>query len=143
MSRERGVSTAAAAIGALAALVLAAMLTRVSTAYVAEQPWVGGLFALGALLMFLVGTDLWSPVRRPAMWALGAGTVLTAVVGYLVSALVGLPEGTERESWWDTWLFAGMLAAAVYLLAMASWFSAAAPTRHRPPRHARATGLRH
>jgi hypothetical protein len=143
VSEQRGVSTAAAAIGALAALVLAAVLLRVSSAFVADQPWVGGLFALCGLLLFLVGTDLWSPVRRAGMWALGAGTALAAVAVYVVSALVGLPEGTERESWWNTWLLAGVLAAGVYLLAMAWWFSAAAPTRHRPPRHARVTGVRH
>ena len=103
--------------------MLAAVLTRVSTAYLAEQPWVGGLFVLGGLLMFLVGIDLWSPVRRAGMWVLGAATALAAVAAYAVTALVGLPEGAEEESWWDTWLGAGLLSVSVYVLAMAAWSS--------------------
>jgi peptidoglycan/LPS O-acetylase OafA/YrhL len=116
-------SAGAAAVGALAALAVAAVVVRVASAYLDDQPWAGVLYLLCAVLLLIVGLDLWSPVRRRGMWWLGAAAGLGVVVIYLVSLAVGLPSGSERESWWDAWVGAGLLAMAVYVVAMTMWLS--------------------
>lgn len=134
---------AAVVLGALSALGLAAVVIRLAPAYLDDQPVVGFLLLLGGLLSLIVAVDLWSVRRRPGMWSLGAAACAVLALVYLVSALAGLPDGSDR-SWWDGWVGAGLLAVSVYVLAMAAWFSALPhPSRHRVSRHTRVAGLRH
>jgi hypothetical protein len=141
VKRAQILDAATAAVGAIAALVLAVVVTRVSSAYLDDQPWFGGLFVLGALLLTIVGLDLWSPVRRAGMWRMGAVGWLVAVVGYAASAVAGLPDASDSQGWWDPWLRAGAVAAAVYLMAWGVAVSAgqstasARPRPHRLSRH--------
>ena len=135
--------TLAVALGALSSLVLAAVVIRLAPAYLDDQPIIGFLLVLGALLSLIVAFDLWSARRRPGMWSLGAAACAVIGLLYLVSAATGLPDDSDR-SWWNTWVGAGLLAVSAYVVGMALWFSATAVrTRHRLPRQERVAGLRH
>jgi hypothetical protein len=140
---DRGhLGAATAAVGAVAALVLATALARVSSAYLDDQPWFGGLFVLGALLLVIAGLDLWSPARRTGMWRMGAVGWLIAVGGYAASEAAGLPDASDSQPWWDTWLVTGAVAAGIYLLAWVVGISSgrssvrAGRRPHRLGRHA-------
>jgi len=134
---------AAVALGALSALALAVITLRIAPTYLDDQPVLGFVLVLGALLALIVGFDLWSVRRRPGMWSLGAAACAIVALGYVVSVVAGLPDGSDT-SWWDAWVGAGLLAVSAYVVAMAVWFSAVPrPTRHRVSRHTGAAGLRH
>jgi hypothetical protein len=132
----------ATALGALAALVVGAVAGRVASSYLDDQPWVGVLYLVGAILLVIVGLDLWSPARRRGMWSLGALACLGVTVVFVVSAAVGLPSGSESQPWWNAWVGAGLLAEAVYVVAMTAWLAADRPAESRNRWHGQVAGLR-
>lgn len=123
MRDETVAGSLATVVGALGALVLGVVTGRVASSYLDDQPLVGMLYLVGAILLVIVGFDVWSPVRRRGMWSLGAFACLGVTAVFVVSTAAGLPDGSESQPWWDTWVGAGLLALAVYVVAMTTWLA--------------------
>jgi hypothetical protein len=139
--RETVVETIAAAVGAVAALVLGVVTGRVASTYLDDQAWVGVLYLVGAILLVIVGFDLWSPARRRGMWSLGALACVGVTAVFLVSLAAGLPDGSTSRSWWNAWVGTGLLAEAVYVVAMTTWLSSARPVESRAGWRGEVAGL--
>lgn len=143
MRGEAVAGSVATVVGALSALVLGVVSGRVASSYLDDQPWVGVLYLVGAILLVIVGLDLWSPARRRGMWSLGAVACLGVTVVFLASAAAGLPDGSDSQSWWNAWVGAGLLVEAVYVVAMTTWHAAERPAAGRRRWHGHVAGLRH
>jgi hypothetical protein len=78
-----------------------------------EEPYIGALFVLGAILLAAAVAGLCSArTRRPA-WLLGAAVSLGMCAGYVASRTVGLPNG-YHEGWDDPFGTACLLLEATY-----------------------------
>ena len=59
-----------------------------------------------------------------------------------MSAAVGLPSGSDSQPWWNAWVGAGLLAEAVYVVAMTTWLTAERPAPSRSRWQGQVAGLR-
>ncbi|RNM13069.1 hypothetical protein [Nocardioides pocheonensis] len=141
MRSETVAGSIATVVGALGALVLGVVTGRVASSYLDDQPWVGMLYLVGAILLVIVGLDLWSPARRRGMWSLGALACLGVTAVFLVSTAAGLPDGSESQPWWDAWVGVGLLALAVYVVAMTAWLASARAAASGARWHGQVAGL--
>lgn len=118
-------------IAAVLLLVVAAVHVPMVPEHLHEAPYIGVLFialaitgvALAALVV------LWD---TPAVWITSGTVALLAVIGFLLSRTVGLPEIRDDIGNWTEPL--GFPALAAELLATAV---AAAALRHLPLHHTR------
>jgi hypothetical protein len=113
MNSPRSLWRIAAATALLAAGVVHIPLIR---EHLHEAPYIGVLFialtvACGGCAVLLVAYD------HPLVWTLSGGVAALAVIGYLLSRTVGLPQiGDDIDNWSDPWGTAALLTEGLVVV---------------------------
>lgn len=126
------------ATAALALLVTAGTHLPLIRDHLSEAPYVGALFiALSVAAVALAGALLLADTRT--VWALSGAVCLAAIVAFVLSRTVGLPQlGDDVGNWTEALSYPAItaelivVATAVGTLRASRWFAVPAPSSRRP-----------